>query len=64
MQVPEKVYMVVETRADGTEHIDPFEFRTPQDAQERMFFLIENAKKEGRIGSKFEIEHVTWLHEI
>ena len=64
MQVPEKVYMVVEKRGDGTEQIDPFEFRTPQDAQERMAFLIANAKKMGQSGSSFEIENVIWLHEI
>ena len=64
MQVPERFYMVLETKADGTEEIDPFEFRTPQDAQERMNFLIENAKKNGRLGSSFEIEPITWLHEV
>ena len=64
MQAPEKVYMVIEKRADGTETIDPFEFKTPQDAQERMAFLIENAKKNGVEGSSFEVTNVIWLHEI
>lgn len=64
MQVPERVYMVLETRADGTEKLDPFEFTTIKDAQERMAFLIKNAEKNGREGSSFKIVNVVWQHEI
>ena len=63
MQVPEKVYYVVETKENGIQDMDTFEFKTPQDAQERMNFLIENAKKNGK-NSSFEVTSVTWLHEI
>lgn len=64
MQVPERVYMVLETRADGTENLDPFEFTTVKDAQERMDFLIKNAEKNRREGSSFKIEEVIWQHEV
>lgn len=64
MQAPEYFYMVVEKRTDGTEHVDPFEFRKAEDAQERMHFLVKNARESGRTGSSFEIERVMWLHEV
>lgn len=64
MQVPERFYMVLEKRADGTENLDPFEFAKTEDAQERKKFLIENAKKNGREGSSFEIATVVWQHEV
>ena len=64
MQVPERVYMVLETRMDGTEHLDPFEFTTIKDAQARMDFLIKNTEKERRETSSFSIETVVWQHEI
>ena len=64
MQVPERVYMVLETRADGTENLDPFEFTTIKDAQERMDFLIKNAEKNRREGSSFKIVEAEWLHEV
>lgn len=64
MQAPEKVYMVIEKKENGVEELDTFEFKTPQDAQERMNFLIENAKKNGVVGSSFEVTSVTWLHEV
>ncbi len=64
MQAHERVYMVLETRADGTEILDPFEFITIKDAQERMDFLIKNAEKNRREGSSFKIVNVVWQHEI
>lgn len=60
MQVPERVYMVFETKLDGKQYADSFEFTTQQDAQERMYYLMKN----GNAGSSYTIESVTWLHEI
>ena len=60
MKAPEIVYMVMETKADGAQSMDSFEFRTKEEAAERLDYLA----KRSSIGSSVEIETVTWLHEI
>jgi hypothetical protein len=63
MQVPERVWIVIEHKADGTEDADGFEFETPQKAHGRMSDLIREAD-EKKTGSSFYVTSVTWLHEV
>lgn len=63
MQVPERVWIVIEHKADGTETTDGFEFETPYKAHGRMSELIKEAFK-NKTGSAFYVTDVTWLHEV
>lgn len=64
MQVPEKVYLVIETKPDGTEDTDGIEFHSIEEASNHAIDLVAKATAEKRYGYTYTIDTVTWLHEI
>lgn len=64
MKAPEKIYLVIETRPDGTQDTDGIEFKTFEEANNHAIELVAKKAGEHKAGYSYTVDSAVWVYDI